>query len=125
MKKLILIGLVVVISPTLLFTGCFDVFNPFCPTPDASRITASRGTIGTGGMVISGTAGAVEPGATVMVTDKYGNIVTTTADENGGFTIMEADLPEDFDHALGNTLEVTQESEACRESTEAEVTIVP
>jgi hypothetical protein len=38
---------------------------------------------------------------------------------------MKADLPEDFDHALGNTLEVTRESETCRESTEAEVTIVP
>ena len=37
---------------------------------------------------------------------------------------MKADLPEDFDHALGNTLEVTRKSEACRESTEAEVTIV-
>jgi len=125
MKKLILVSLVVVISLTLLFTGCFDVFNPFCPTPDASKITKSRGTIGTGGMVISGAAGAVEPGATVMVTDKDGNIATTTADENGSFTLMEADFPEDFDHTLGNILEVTQESEVCRESTEAEVTIVP
>jgi len=123
MKKLILVSLVVVISLTLLFTGCFD--KPFCPNPDASKITANRGTIGTGGMVISGTAGAVEPGATVMVADKDGNTATTTADENGGFTLMEANLPEDFDHTLGNILEVTQESEDCRESGEAEVTIVP
>jgi len=125
MKKLITISTIIIISLTLLFTGCFDVFNPFCPTPDASKITASRGTIGTGGMVISGAAWAVEPGATVTVTDKDGNTATTTADENGGFTLMEADLPEDFDHTLGNILEVTQESEVCRESSEAEVTIVP
>ncbi len=112
-----------IISLTLLFTGCFD--KPFCPTPDTSKITASRGTIGAGGMVISGAAGAVEPGATVMVADKDGNTATTTADENGGFVLIEADLPEDFDHTLGNTIEVTQESEDCRESGEAEVTIVP
>ena len=124
MKKLILVSSVLIISLALLFTGCFDVFNPFCPTPDASKITVSRGTIGTGRMVISGAMGAVEPGATVMVADKDGNTATTTADENGGYTLVEADLPEDFDHTLGNTLEVTQESEGCREGTEAEVTIL-
>ena len=123
MKKLIIISTIIIISLALLFIGCFD--KPFCPTPDTSKITASRGTIGAGGMVISGAAGAVEPGATVMVADKDGNTATTTADENGGFVLMEADLPEDFDHTLGNTLEVTQESEVCRESTEAEITIVP
>jgi hypothetical protein len=123
MKKLITTSTIIIISLTLLFTGCFD--KPFCPNPDASKITASRGTIGTGGMVISGAVGAVEPGATVMVTDKDGNTATTTADENGSFTLTEADLPEDFDHTLGNILEVTQESEVCRESTEAEVTIIP
>jgi hypothetical protein len=123
MKKLITTSTIIIISLTLLFTGCFD--KPFCPNPDASKITASRGTIGTGGMVISGAVGAVEPGATVMVTDKDGNTTTTTADENGSFTLTEADLPEDFDHTLGNILEVTQESEVCRESTEAEVTIIP
>jgi hypothetical protein len=124
MKKLILISLVIIFAFTLLFTGC-RVFDPFCPTPDASKINASRGTIGTGGMVITGAAGAVEPGATVKITDGQGKSVTTTADENGSFTLMEADLPEDFDHTLGNIPEVTQESEVCRESTEAEVTIVP
>jgi len=123
MKKLLFISAVLIISIAFLFTGCFD--EPFCPNPDASKITASRGTIGTGGMVISGAAGAVEPGATVKVTDKDGHTATTTADENGGFTLMEADFPEDFDHTLGNTIEVTQESEGCRESGEAEVTIVP
>jgi hypothetical protein len=123
MKKFITISTIIIISLALLFTGCFD--KPFCPTPDASKITASRGTIGTGGMVINGAAGAVAPGATVTVTDEDGNTATTTADENGSFTLMEEDLPEDFDHTLGNILEVTQESEVCRESTEAEVTIVP
>lgn len=123
MKKLITISTIIIISLTLLFTGCFD--KPFCPNPDASKIIANRGTIGTGGMVISGAVGAVEPGATVMVADKDGNTATTTADENGGFVLIEADLPEDFDHTLENTIEVTQESEDCRESGEAEVTIVP
>ena len=123
MKKLIIISTIIIISLALLFIGCFD--KPFCPTPDTSKITASRGTIGAGGMVISGAAGAVEPGATVMVADKDGNTATTTADENGGFVLMEAVLPEDFDHTLGNTLEVTQKSEVCRESTEAEITIFP
>jgi len=122
MKKLILISSVIIISLALLFTGCFE---PFCPTPDTSKITASRGTIDTGGMIIYGAEGAVEPGATVMVTDKDGNTATTTADENGSFTLTEVDLPEDFDHTLGNTLDVTQESKVCRESSKAEVTIVP
>ena len=124
MKKLIIISTIIIISLTLLFTGC-RAFDPFCPTPDTSRITASRGTIGAGGMIIYGAEEAVEPGATVMVTDKDRNTATTTADENGSFTLMEADLPGDFDHTLGNTLDVTQESEVCRESTEAEVIIVP
>jgi len=125
MKKLILISSVIIISLALLFTGCSEAFKTFCPNPDASKITASRGTIGTGGMVISGAVGAVGPGATVKVTDKDGHTATTTADENGGFTLIEADLLEDFDHTLGNTLEVTQESEDCRESGETEVKIVP
>jgi len=125
MKKLIFVNLVVVVLLALLFTGCSDVFDPFCPNPDASKITASRGTVGTGGMVINGAAGAVGPGATVKVIDKEGYTATTTADENGGFTITELELPEGFDHTLENILEVTQESEGCRESGEAEVTIVP
>ncbi len=122
MKKLILISSVVVISLALLFTGCFP---PDCPEPDASKITASRGTIGTGGMMIGGAEGAVEPGATVTVTDGEGRTATTTADENGSFTLMEADLPEDFDHTLGNTLSVTQKSEGCNESPAVSVPISP
>ena len=76
-------------------------------------------------MVISGTAGAVAPGATVTVTDKDGNTATTTADENGGFLLVEANLPEDFDHTLGNNLNVTQNSEGCNESSAVTVPILP
>ena len=123
MKKLITISTIIIISLTLLFTGCFD--KPFCPNPDASKITANRGTIGTEGMVISGAAGAVEPESTVKVIDKDGHTATTIADANGSFILTESDLPEDFDHTLGNIIEVTQESEDCRESGEAEVTIIP
>ena len=107
--------------------GCTapPVVPPDCPEPDASKITASRGTIGTGGMIITGAAGAVEPGATVKITDGQGKSVTTTADENGGFTLMEADLPEDFDHTIGNNLSVTQNSEGCNESATVNVPISP
>ena len=127
MKKLILISLVLIISLALLFIGCTapPVLPPDCPEPDASKITASRGTIGTGGMIITGAAGAVEPGATVKITDGQGKSVTTTADENGGFTRMEADLPEDFDHTIGNNLNVTQNSEGCNESSAVNVPISP
>ena len=120
MKKLILISSVLVIFLALLFTGCFP---PDCPVPDASKITVHRGTTGTGGMIISGTAGAVAPGATVTVTDKDGNTATTTADENGGFTLLEADLPMDFDHTLENNISVTQKSEGCNESPAVDVEI--
>ena len=125
MKKFIFISLIIVISFAFLFTGCPAPPPADCPEPDASKITASRGTAGTGGMIISGAPGAVEPGATVTITDGEGNSVTTTADANGGFTLLEGDLPMDFDHTLGNILEVTQKSEVCRESTEAEITIIP
>ena len=121
MKKLILIGSVVIISLALLFTGCF---KPDCPEPDSSKITASTGTPGTGGMMIGGAEGAVEPGATVTVTDGDGHTATTTADENGSFALTEADLPEGFDHNIGNTLSVTQESEGCNESPAVDVVIV-
>ena len=50
-----------------------------------------------------------------MIVDKNGNIVTTIADENGSFILIETDLPDDFDHTLGNIIEVTQESKGCRE----------
>ena len=121
MKKLILIGSVVIISLALLFTGCF---KPDCPVPDSSKITASSGTPGTGGMMIGGAEGAVEPGATVTVTDGDGHTATTTADANGSFTLTELDLPEGFDHTIGNTLSVTQKSEDCKESPAVDITIV-
>ena len=38
---------------------------------------------------------------------------------------MEADLPEDFDHTLGNNLSVTQNSEGCNESPAVSVPITP
>ena len=101
------------------------VVPPNCSEPDGSKITASRGTIGTGRMIISGAAGAVEPGATVKITDGQGKSVTTTTDENGGFLLVEADLPEDFNHTLGNNLNVTQNSEGCNESNAVTVPILP
>jgi len=76
-------------------------------------------------MIITGAAGAVQPGATVTITDGEGNSVTTTADENGGFTLLEGDLPMDFDHTLGNNLSVTQNSEGCNESPAVSVPITP
>ena len=123
MKKLIFIGLISVISFALLFTGCMAPVPTDCPEPDSSKITASSGTPGTGGMMIGGAAGAVEPGATVTVTDGNGNTATTTADENGSFVLTELDLPEDFDHTIGNTLSVTQKSEDCNESPAVSVPI--
>ena len=125
MKKFILISSVVVISLTLLFAGCTAPPPADCPEPDASKITASRGTAGTGGMMIGGAEGAVEPGATVTVTDGEGHTATTTADANGSFVLTEADLPEDFDHTLGNNLKVTQNSEGCNESPAVNVPISP
>ncbi len=74
-------------------------------------------------MIISGGVGAVQPGATVTITDSEGHTVTTTADENGGFTLVEADFPQDFDHTLGNELSITQQSEGCTESDAVDVEI--
>jgi len=39
--------------------------------------------------------------------------------------LVEADLPEDFDHTLGNNLNVTQNSEGCNESSAVTVPILP
>jgi plastocyanin len=125
MKKLVLIGSIMIISFALLFTGCTAPPLADCPEPDSSKITASRGTIGTGGMIIQGAEGAVEPGATVTVTDGDGHTATTTADANGSFTLKESDLPEDFDHTIGNSLSVTQKSEGCKESPAVNVPISP
>jgi len=91
------------------------------PLKARGLISATRGA--KGGMIISGEAGAVQPGATVTITDSEGHTVTTTADENEGFTLVEADLPIDFDHSLGNELSITQESEGCTESDAVDVGI--
>ena len=120
MRKLILISSIVVIALALLFAGCYP---PDCPEPDAKKITASCGTPGTGGMMIGGAAGAVEPGATVTVTDEDGNTAETTADADGGFSLTEADLPVDFDHTIGHTVKVTQDTEGCEESPAVSVPI--
>ena len=108
---------------SILMLGCTPPVEEKCPPPDASKITVSRGTAATGGMIINGGADAVQPGATVTITDSEGHTVTTTADENGGFTLLEADLPQDFDHTLGNELSITQESEGCTESNAVDVEI--
>jgi len=108
---------------SILFLSCAPPVEEKCPPPDASKITVSRGTVATGGMIISGGAGAISPGATVTITDSEGHTVTTTADENGGFTLLEADLPQDFDHTLGNELSITQKSEDCTESDAVDVEI--
>ena len=108
---------------SILLLSCAPPVEEKCPPPDASKITVSRGTAATGGMIISGAAGAVQPGATVTITDSEGHTVTTTADENGGFTLVEADLPQDFDHTLGNELSITQKSEGCTESDAVDVEI--
>ena len=127
LKKVIFVGLVIALSFVLLLLGCTapPVVPPICSDPDGTKITASRGTVGTGGMVITGAADAVELGATVTITDGQGKSVTTTADENGGFLLMEADLPDGFDHTIGNNLSVTQNSEGCTESTAVNVPISP
>jgi|GEM_PF-3056456 len=122
MKKLKFLNFLMFLTLVLFFTGCYP---EDCPPPDASKITASRGTTATGGMIIQGTEGAVEPGATVTITDANGKTVTTTADEKGGFTLLEADLPDGFDHSIGNTLSVTQKSEGCKESPAVNVPILP
>ena len=125
MKKSLIITVICLAIFALMFIGCIAPTPNNCPEPDGTKITASRGTAGTGGMIISGQAGAVEPGATVTVTDGEGNTATTTADANGGFTLLEGDLPMDFDHTIGNTLSVTQKSEGCNESSAVSVPISP
>jgi len=119
----ILIPLMLLCFSAMLLS-CTPPVEEKCPPPDASKITVSRGTISAGGMIISGGADAVQPGATVTITDAEGHTVTTTADQDGGFTLLEADLPEDFDHTLGNNLSITQETEGCTESDAVEVAIV-
>lgn len=47
----------------------------------------------------------------------------STSDQNGGFSLVEADLPEDFDHTLGNELSIIQKAEGCTESDPVDVSI--
>ncbi|MBN2541298.1 carboxypeptidase regulatory-like domain-containing protein [bacterium] len=116
--------LIILLFTTIVMLGCqAPPVEEKCPTPDGSKITVSRGTITTGGMVITGAPGAVLPGATVTITDSEGDTVVTTADQDGGFTIVEADLPEDFDHSIGNELSITQKATGCTESDDVDVAI--
>ena len=115
--------LLLILIVSMIVMSCAPPVEEKCPIPDGSKITVSRGTAATGGMIINGAPGAVQPGATVTITDEGGRSVTTTADQNGAFTLMEADLPMDFDHTLGNELSVTQNSEGCTQSDAVDVPI--
>ncbi|HVZ41158.1 MAG TPA: hypothetical protein VHI13_17900 [Candidatus Kapabacteria bacterium] len=81
--------------------------------PDCDKITASRGTVATGGMIISGSAGSVPGGSTVTITDKNGKTVTVKANADGSFVIKEIDLPDGFDHTIGDTLTVSVGETRC------------
>jgi hypothetical protein len=87
--------------------------NP-APAAPCGTIIASRGTGGTGGMIIHGQPGSVPAGAKVTVTDRNGKSATTTAGADGSFTLLESDLPDGFDHTIGNTLGVTAGSSTQR-----------
>lgn len=80
---------------------------------DCSRIRVSRGTAATGGMVIHGSAGSADPGATVTITDQNGRSVTVTAGADGSFTLRESDLPEGFDHTPGHVLRFSDGKSIC------------
>jgi hypothetical protein len=100
--------LVLAVSLALGLASCED--NPASPAPannQCGKIVASRGTGGTGGMLIHGQPGSVPAGAKVTVTDTNGKSVTTTAGADGSFTLLESDLPDGFDHTIGNALDVT------------------
>ena len=118
----ILIFLLLLLVSAILMSCTLPVEEK-CPPPDSSKITVSRGTVATGGMIISGGAGTAQPGANITITDSEGHAVTATADQNGGFTLVEAELPKDFDHTLGNNLSVTQNADGCTESDSVEVPI--
>lgn len=92
--------------------------------PDATKITARRGTITTGGMLIRGVDGAVKPGATVVVKDKNGKkSKEIKANNRGGFVIRESDLPDGFEHRRGKKLDVSQKTAGKSESDAVEVVI--
>jgi hypothetical protein len=96
-------------------SACEDLKQPLAPdgeeqqqgaADNCPRITASRGTAATGGMIIHGRSGSVPGGVGVKVTDKNGKTATTTAEKDGSFTFRESDLPEGFDHTIGGKLTV-------------------
>ena len=77
------------------------------------KIKAWRGTAATGGMIIRGGAGSVPPGSKVTITDSKGNTVTTTANDDGSFTVTEAMLPDSFDHTIGGALTIGAGGQTC------------
>lgn len=97
----------------LIVVGLFCAAATAMAQVDCSKITASRGTVATGGMIISGTAGAAAGNSTVTVTDGHGHSVTVKTNADGSFVIKEIDLPEGFDHTIGGTLTVTSGGRSC------------
>lgn len=80
---------------------------------DCEKLHAWRGTAATGGMIIHGEAGSVPAGSKVTITDGKGNTVTTTANDDGSFTVKESELPDGFDHTIGNGLTVSVGKSNC------------
>jgi len=77
------------------------------------KVRAWRGTAATGGMLLHGAQGSVPPGSKVTITDSKGKTVTTTAGDNGSFTVTEAMLPNGFDHTIGGTLTIVVGGQTC------------
>ncbi|MDH7444342.1 Ig-like domain-containing protein [Aquimarina sp. 2201CG14-23] len=82
-----------------------------CAKPDVEKIKASI-SMAAGGLTISGAAGAVEPGATVTITDAAGVSTTVTANKDGSFFAPFGQS----NAGLGDTLSITQKTNKCAES---------
>jgi len=104
----------VLLSFFILFIACEEKMEK----PDAKRIKATS-SIGTGGLVVSGLKEAVEPGATVTITDENGKIKTVTAEDDGSFFTP---FPHS-DSGVGKKLTVTQKTNDKNESKGVKVTI--
>ncbi|WP_299214296.1 hypothetical protein [uncultured Aquimarina sp.] len=89
-----------------------------CPKPDAESIQATI-TIAAGGLAISGSAGSVKPGATVTITDAAGISTTVTANNDGSFFAPFGQS----NAGVGDSLFITQKTNNCAESDDANVTI--
>ncbi|MEO0652578.1 MAG: hypothetical protein AAFZ65_18040, partial [Planctomycetota bacterium] len=89
-----------------------------CDKPVANKLEATL-TIGAGGLVVSGGAGAVAGGATVTITDADGKSTTVTANADGSFFAPFGQS----DAGIGDSLEVTQQTDACGESQPTTVVI--